>query len=295
MVKMKFNPDLHSGGMRLKSMLSYFDFSYKQYSASDLIVVNYHGTQKKFIHLFAAQLDFLNSTFNIIHPDCITDYFNDPSKVRGSRPKLLITFDDGLKNNLYAVDELDKRGIKALFFIIPGFVNTSVSSQKEYFTNQIRPLINKNIDIENHDFLALSWDDLKGLFADGHRIGSHSFSHTLTSDSNREIVEHEIKDSKYEISSKTDISPEEIRFYCCPNETFTSTGIPEHKIIKQNYRFFFTTFAGSNQKIFDPYLICRTNVESYWPFNTFKYAIGKMDWWRWKGKIRKFRKLVRQY
>jgi peptidoglycan/xylan/chitin deacetylase (PgdA/CDA1 family) len=70
-------------------------------------------------------------------------------------PSVLVTFDDGHRDNLeYALPVLDRLGVKALFFCITGMAD----------------------DPAEHD-RAMSWPELAGLHADGHLVGAHSVTH----------------------------------------------------------------------------------------------------------------------
>ena len=174
-----YNKSIHSKAQLIKSVLGCIErpfFKTKGYlNPRDLIVLNYHSTPLKFIDHFENQVKFYQKYFTIIGPKDLQNFYTNPTTSK--KPKLLITFDDGLSNNKYALQVLDKYQIKALLFIVPDFIESV--SQKAYYTTHIRNEINPLIDSQKEDFTALSWGELKEIIANGHLVGSHTMTHTL--------------------------------------------------------------------------------------------------------------------
>ncbi|MBI4947867.1 MAG: polysaccharide deacetylase family protein [Bacteroidetes bacterium] len=252
-----------------------------QHLSNDLLVLNYHGTQKKFMPNFEKQLDYYKHHFEIITPAQLENYYSEKAE-RILKTQLLLTFDDGIKNNLYAAEALQKRNIKAFFFIIPCFIETAHQDQKKYFHSNIRSVTNPHIDSQEDDFSSMSWEDLSSLLTQGHRIGSHTYSHNMVSSmSDSKNSESEIIASKKIIENKLSMP---INSYCSPNDTLISTGRTEIQLIKKNYLYHFTTYPGSNYEWKNPYFIKRVNTEAFWLSGTVKYALGKFDRIRWKNK-----------
>lgn len=250
---------------------------------NQLIVLNYHGTQNKNIHNFIKQINYLKKTYNIISPAEFEDLVNSNKKINGK--KLLLTFDDGIKNNLFAIEELNKLGISSYFFIVPQFIETSISDQKSFFVKNIRPIINNEIDNSPEDFLALSWGDLIEI-SKKHMIGCHTYSHTMIKDVLNDLnLEKEIIESKLFIERKIGL---DVNSFCSINNTLYTIGKNENAILKKHYRYHFTTFGGNNSTI-DPFLIKRINVESHWLLGAFKFALSPFEFYRWRKKIKLFK------
>lgn len=82
----------------------------------------------------------------------------DPADVRdGMRPpaapRVLITFDDGHRDNLeHALPVLDRLGVRALFFAITGLADAVCGP-------------------------SMTWAELADLTTGGHRVGSHTVTH----------------------------------------------------------------------------------------------------------------------
>lgn len=280
---MNFNSVIHSKFHVAKAIIGSITFPFFSGEKDQLIVLNYHGTQKKFIPNFIDQLNFLEKNYEIISPLEFNDLITGVKPVKGK--KLLLTFDDGIKNNRLAIEVLNKRNISAYFFVVPAFIDTPKKDQKKYFIENIRPVINPFIDDDINDFLALSWDDLEEI-SKKHILGCHTYSHTMIKDSLNE------DDLKKEVLKSKEIIENSIKFkissFCSINNTLLTIGKKEKQLIEKNYSYHFTTFGGNNLNI-DPFLIKRINIESHWLKGALKFALSPFEFNRWTKKIEFFK------
>lgn len=286
---MKINTAIHPVNHLLKHFLGKLEYACTrlQLNEQGLYVVNYHGTQQRFLTNFKEQLLFFKSQFTILSPDQLSSFY---AGELAKGPYLLLTFDDGMKNNLLAASVLDEHQIKGLFFIVPEFIQTPVERQKDYFIHCIRPVINTAIDQEKEDFEAMSWDDLRTLQSNGHAIGSHTLTHTLVAaTASPEKSRKEIIGSKEIIMSNLS---SDINCFCSINNTLESIGAKELALIKAHYTFHFTTIPGNNVSSSDTYYIKRCNIESHWLPGAVKYALGSWDLRRWKNADEAYLKLL---
>ncbi|MDQ3046496.1 MAG: polysaccharide deacetylase family protein [Bacteroidota bacterium] len=286
------NKKIHDRNHIIKNLLGNIESVLAGSARKDeLLVVNYHGTQKKFIPDFIQQIDFFRAHYDVIRPDQISSFYK--GELKSTRGLLLITFDDGIKNNLFAAEILNRFQLKAYFFVIPEFINTPAAEQKKYFLRDIRPLVNEHVDSKEEDFTAMNWNDLKGLINEGHSIGSHTQTHRLiASESIPSNSEKEIVMSKAEILSKLEIPKSSINSFCSINNTLQSVSGKELTLIKENYDFHFTTIPGANHSGSCPYYIKRANIESHWLPGAVKYALGKWDLKRWKDADKAYTKIL---
>lgn len=243
-------------------------------------MLNLHGTPKKFIKDFEAQLDFLQNHFEIISPNRFFALLNKNEKTNGN--KLLLTFDDGLKNNLHVLEVLNRKKLSAVLFIVPEFIDSN--KPKEFYLKNIRPTINPHIDTESEDFTPLSWEDLKTI-STNHFIGSHSLSHTmLKSHHDSNFLDLEIEGSKKIIEEKLSITCES---FCSINNSLSSLNSSSKALIKKHYTYHFTTIAGCNY-LSGPQFIKRINIESFWTIGAIKFSIGTINMNRNLKKISEF-------
>jgi peptidoglycan/xylan/chitin deacetylase (PgdA/CDA1 family) len=286
---MWFDPRIHSASLLAKDLLGRAEKlrGGLRYNNNELIVVNYHSTPKKFIPQFLKQAEFLASHFHVIKPGELADYYE--GRLHTGTCALLFTFDDGLKNNLYAAEKLEQVGLRAFFFLVPGFIETAAEEQKNFYLKNIRPVVNPRIDSREEDFTAMNWEELKALSARGHGLGAHTFTHTLVAQQSTEQNAHkEIVDCKPRLEEKLGVP---IDSFCSINNTLLSTGAREKKLIEKNYSFHFTTLPGLNAPDKNKLFIKRRNVECFWPDGAFYYALGQSDLSRWKEKTDLYNKL----
>ena len=292
---MKINNKIHNRNHILKSLLGNTEYLLTKLNLDkeELIVVNYHGTPKKFISNFRNQLNFFQKVFSIISPEQLNDFFEGKlNEVK--KPKLLLTFDDGIKNNLLAAEVLKEFNIKAYFFVVPDFIDTVVEKQRTYFITNIRPAINSNIDYEVEDFTSMSWIDLRKLQEEGHSIGSHTQTHKLVAKtSTLENSNVEIKDSRENIAKQLQISLHSISSFCSINNTLESISKKEIIVVKENYQYHFTTIPGPNYSNSNKFFIKRANIESHWLLGAVKYAVGKWDLKRWTALEKAYSELLK--
>jgi hypothetical protein len=290
---MKYDDRIHSKEQIIKALLGSLVSRVPLMKApkNDLVVLNYHGTPKKFFNNFRLQVDYFREWFHIISPSELESFFKNKLEA-SNKPYLLFNFDDGIKNNLYAADVLNKYGIQALFFVVPEFINCKHERQSEYFLKNINPISNPQIEDTRDDIIAMSWRDLGELVATGHEVGSHSVTHMMKlpasdcSSRNYEIVE-----SRRMIAECLNLYTESIRSFCAPVDTSLSVGIEELKLIRNNYKFFFSTFPGSNLKPKNPYFIKRVHVEAFWMLPTVKFALSNLERIRWRREVKLFENL----
>ena len=289
----KYDNSIHSRAQLIKALLgkcvSWAPLMHAR--KNDLVVLNYHGTQKRFLNNFRLQVKFLQDRYHIISPSELEAFFKDGIKASNNKPSLLFNFDDGLRNNLYAAEVLHKYGIRALFFVVPEFVNCRHKSQAEFFQKNIKSMNQPRIDRTREDFM--SWHELEGLVAAGHEVGSHSSSHIMRAAGiDCRSRQYEIVESQRMIADGLSLSLDQIRCFCGPVDSLLSVGRAEMTLIRDNYRFFFSTFPGSNLKPKNPYFIKRVHIEAFWMLSTVKFALSNLERIRWKRKAAEFQKIL---
>jgi len=262
----------------------------------DLIVLNYHGTPKSFLPNFRRQLEFFRSSFDIVSPDFLKLYFGGEELPSTGRDKILLTFDDGIRNNLLAAAELEKIGVRGLFFIVPEFVEQEPQNQKKYFMEHIRKELPADEFSEEQDWSSLSWKEVKELADRGHWVGSHSMTHQMRADQTSiENYKNEVLGSRNKILDQVGKIDNVASSFCSPVDSLLSTNRDQMKLIQQNYSYFFSSYPGDNFNEKNPYFIKRSNVEADWGLSKVIYQVGRWDRFRWRNKINKFDQIIRSF
>lgn len=258
-------------------------FKKLKYPKDELVVLCMHSTPADHQRQFENIVEFLLKHFTALDPKQLDEYYSGKLK---NGPYVLFTFDDGLKNNLQATKALEKRGLKALFFVVPEFIKSQ--NQKAFYLKNIRPITDPAFDKELEDFTAMSFDDLRMLQKNGHLVGSHSSSHTLHNKMSMSELTSEIVDCKMVLARELSVSP---NTFCSINNTSLSVNSEAKKMISENYNFHFTTFPGFNGTDKNRQIIYRRNIEVNWPIGKIKFSLGQVDLARWTFAIQQFRDL----
>lgn len=259
-------------GRIIKNILGILErFMFFMQGGKGLYVINYHGTPSSVMDNFEDHLDYYTERFNVINPEEFEEICRNRKMPDSSRPSLMLTFDDGMKNNLNILSVLEQKHIKAFFFVIPAFIDSP--EPKEYLSAVIRPGYTNSKETEEKDFIPMNWDDLKELLNKGHKIGSHTYSHSLLRDDAEEKSLVEIVGSRNTLESRLSVK---VPYFCSINNTDLSIGPVQEKIVREHYDYHFTTYYGDNLPTPDPKRIQRTNIEAYWNLNEVRYALGNI-------------------
>jgi peptidoglycan/xylan/chitin deacetylase (PgdA/CDA1 family) len=266
-------------------------FGDNPYGNGELLVLNYHSTPGWLSEEFEKQVQYLSGHFNLVSPNYISEFFENKT-VDTSRPSVVFTFDDGIKNNTHAAEILEKYNARGLFFLVPAFLDAPVALQEQYYRQHIRKQVNGNIDTTSTDVTAMDTSEIQELLRRGHAIGSHSYTHTMSSqdDASKNVVE--IVKSREFLQSRFNVPVEN---FCAPFDSLFSTGKKQMDLIREHYRYFHSTFPGSNSVIPDPFFIRRVNLECWWPLDVVRFALSGFEWKRWQVKRNRFRKEVFEY
>ena len=286
---MKFDNKYHPRSFMAKMMMGkIFSATGKSpYGKGELLVLNYHSTPAWLMQEFEEQVRYLSQHFNLVPPSYIDSFYDSGDiKTEDPKPSVVFTFDDGLKNNLHAAAVLEKYNTRGLFFLVPGFFNAAPEVQQAYYLEHIRNQVNYNIDTQHADVTAMNIDDIGSLLSGRHRIGSHSFTHTMNRDDDVTKSEQEVIRSKHFLENKFNIP---VKDFCAPFDSLRSTNRHQMDLIRQHYQYFHSTFPGSNKELHEPFFICRVNVECWWPLDVMKFSLSRFEWSRYREKRERFR------
>ncbi|ACC98180.1 Putative chitin deacetylase [Elusimicrobium minutum Pei191] len=214
-------------------------FKWWEKKKTGLLVLSYHNIGKppkksKFKQnwtekeVFEKQLDYiLSQGYTTLTFDDLNEIQNGAAQMP-SKP-LLITFNDGLKNNCLLLDILKQKKAKAnIFFVFDAIdkYNLWQNSSKELWQDM------------------LTSTQIKELLESGLvGFGSHSLSHKNLKNASYEEAEHEIKESKFRFEQKFG---KEIYAFLPPGETQPSARTRE-LVFKSGYKFLFCGVPGINE------------------------------------------------
>ena len=223
-------------------------------------ILAYHGVESPPSNPFAVsvedfekQIAYITKHFEVIDFDTFLKW--KQGEYESPNPKVVLTFDDGFKNNLsHAAPILEKYGAAATFFVIGSKLDGD--DQRFMTKNEARELA--------HTVLF--------------RVGSHSLNHLSVARVSDEQRNEEIGTSKSVLDVKLD---REVSLFCYPYGTFKDFDERCVTLLREHgYALACTSVNGINFKGTDPFRLRRTKVEWSDTEKTFcRLLNGGIDGW----------------
>ncbi|MCX7049966.1 MAG: polysaccharide deacetylase family protein [Candidatus Sumerlaeota bacterium] len=231
-------------------------------------VINYHSTPKGFADQFEKQLRYYSKHYRPIDKQEL-DAFLEHRPLPSRRTGIILTFDDGLRDNFeVAAPLLEKYGFQGWFFVPTGFVNCRPELQEEYA---------KSASIHNFSSypdkrISMSGEELRQLTV-RHVVGCHSASHRLlSSDLTPGDLEAEICTAKSELEC---ILQKEVDSFCwVGGEERSYSAAAANLIRKCGYRYAFMTNSSLVHPGTSLLQIQRTNIEASWPVEVVEFQLS---------------------
>tara|TARA_A100001015_G_scaffold307009_1_gene402206 strand:+ start:333 stop:1151 length:819 start_codon:yes stop_codon:yes gene_type:complete len=216
----------------------------------NLRIIMMHNLNKNNFKTLEKNLIFLKKKYNFINP-------RDINHKLPNKNNILLTFDDGFKNNfIFAKKVLKKINVKAVFFILTDFVASKRKMDKIEILRNIFPQ-KKNLNLIKHE--PMTWSNLNELLNMGHMIGIHGKSHKrLSSIRNSKELKNEIISPKRIVKKKLSL---DCNYFAFPFGTCGSINKKSMRLIKLNYKYIFSGIRGDNKKIKKKQLFFRDNID----------------------------------
>ena len=206
-------------------------------------VLIYHDIPPNYEVNFRNQIELLEKHYDFITPAQFHLYIE--GKFLLNRNSLVVTFDDGFETSYKSTIEiLEPLGIKALFFICSGFIDSLQTkdwrtyTQKHIFDNQVPA------DSIRPWHKPMTWDQVSELNENGHMIGGHTKNHSRLSkiDDVQKIIS-EISDDKFKIES---VLGKKIMAIAYPYGDINSISKESLNIIDSTYEYCYSGVRGNN-------------------------------------------------
>lgn len=238
-----------------------------------LVFLTLHHIDSSEVEWLCDVLDDLKRSHDFLDVNDIEDAAKLPLK--GSRPKLVLTFDDAFACQKMVADEcLSSRNIKALFFVPTAFVGLAgrkaLNFTKTSFYPNTQP---KQLPMGGYD--AMTWDDIRSLLNQGHTIGAHTANHPKLSNLSEKEIWDEIVNSVTILESELKVK---IVHFAYPFGSVEATGRLSHSIAKKRFKWAYSNVRGFFQDSPSKHFIYRQNLVPKSPSWLVKAVIeGRLD------------------
>lgn len=222
-----------------------------------LKILIYHDIPSADRDAFQAHVQYIHTHYGFIAPNDLKRVILGKQEYTGT--KVLLTFDDGFHSNAVVAKQiLNPLGIKALFFIPPGFIEAeSREEQRTFIATNI--FLGGLVAGQIPDALApMTWEDVKNLLDHGHSIGAHTINHRrLTEISSESELRREIIESGDILQRRLGTAVEHFAY---PFGGIDSIAPRAKAIIKERYAYCHSGIRGVNVAGTDPHALLRDPV-----------------------------------
>ena len=236
-------------------------------------ILTFHDVFQGEQESFARLIDHVIEHHGILRPEDVEKIATGTAELPpgAGRVPCLITFDDGyVSDATVAAKVLNKRGIKAVYFVCPALMDIPKERQNAVIFERIY----EKQAIPSHR-VFMSWDDLARLRDAGHTIGSHTMSHQRLSAISEAERTREIVESAAVLQQRLAVKP---RWFAYPFGDIHSINAESYAIIRSAYEFCCTGLRGLNTTPVSRFALLRQPIDPSSPFDYQRLSLcGGLD------------------
>ena len=225
-------------------------------------IVHYHYVFDDERDAFARQLEYLATAYE---PVALSEAVARLREGRLGGRELVVTFDDGFKNQLVnAAPILADRGVSACFFLVTGLLSAD-SRESEAFC---RERLHLPGPVE-----PMTWDDAEAVLGLGHEVGSHTRSHPDLAAASPAALEEELAGSRAELEQR--LGRPVVHLSAPYGDARRFSVVVSDAARRAGYESCATAQRGRNVGPSDLYALRRDHVEARWPVAHLRYFLGR--------------------
>lgn len=238
-----------------------------------VLAVNYHGTPRGLAPTLERHFAFYRERFECLDEGGLLAFLRGTRAL--SKPGVVISFDDGLRNNAeIAAPLLEQFGLVGWFMIPGGYLEAPREAQPAFFREHIR----QNPTLEHPEGVppsAMTWEGVRALIPRGHVIACHTWSHCpLGPSASEETVEREVTAARTRLEEKID---HEVRTFCWVRGQVGDYGALAHRAVCKAYDLAFMTMSAVIERSTSPFALHRFNVEASFPLPVVRFQVSRLN------------------
>ena len=224
-------------------------------------IVHYHFVFEDELGAFERQLQWFRSEFE---PVSLTQAVERLARGEVGGDELVVTFDDGFRNQRRAAPILASAGFGACFFLISRFVDMARDGVARFCHDTLH--LPRPVE-------PLSWDDVGRLATGGHEIGSHTRTHPELTTLSPSSLADELSGSKRELEERI-ASP--VRHFSAPyGDPGRFSDAVSLAAREAGYESCATAQRGINRHGSDVYRLRRDHLAAGWPLHEVRYFLTR--------------------
>ena len=229
--------------------------------APGLRIVHYHFVFDDELESFRRQLAYFAAEFE---PVSLTQAVARLSERRSTGRELVVTFDDGFRNQLTnAALPLREAGFSACFFLISDLVSATAGDAERFCRERLH--LPRPVE-------PLTWDDAAALVDQGHEVGSHTVTHPNLAPLAPAELDRELRTSKELIEQRLGFHVE--HFSAPYGDETRFTPAVSRAARAAGYASCATAIRGPNGTN-DVYALRRDHVVAGWPVRDLRYFLSQ--------------------
>ncbi|MGH7296818.1 MAG: polysaccharide deacetylase family protein [Polyangiaceae bacterium] len=211
--------------------------------------------------------------FQCLDQDGLLGFLRGTLRLR--RPGIVISFDDGLRDNATVAAPLLEESALRGWFMVPGaFLDEPEANQPRFFRHHVRATPNAEHPADT-PARAMSWANARELAGRGHVLGCHTWSHRpLGPGTPAETIAREVVDARQRLEDRLG---REVRTFAWARGRVGDYSAPAHRAVARNYDLALSSLGQAVRPNADPHAVHRFNVEASFAMSVVRFQVSRLN------------------
>ena len=253
-------------------------------------ILLFHDIPEDLFAAFDRFVGHVKDTHGVITPTEVAAWIGGGTvAAAGGRTPCLFSFDDGFHSNYLAAREiLGRHGVKGLFFVCPGLIDTPPQEQPAAIAATVFDDRIGAADLPP-GLRLMDWQELAELADMGHTIGAHGMTHCRLSMLRGDDLVNEVVAAGDRLAATLG---REVAWYATAFGDIHSVSAPALDVVARRYRFCRSGVRGINTAATHPMAVLADNVDAGALFSYQQLVAEGGLAWRYAGARRRLDRMV---